>query len=59
MGAYHDSVQRTEVLAVAVICALLNGTFDTLVSLAAHLTSSFILRFGVSMAENEENIMDF
>lgn len=36
MGAHHDAVQRTVVFRIAVVSALLNGAFDTLVCFAAH-----------------------
>ena len=36
MGADQDAVQRTVVLAVTVISALLNGAFDALVGLVVH-----------------------
>ena len=41
VGAYKNTIQRTEVFGVAVIGALLNGTFDALVGVAAHNNSSF------------------
>ena len=41
VSAYKNSIQRTEVFGVAVIGALLNGTFDALVGVAAHNNSSF------------------
>ena len=36
MGTHQDPVQRAVVLAVAVVSALLDGTFDALVSMAVH-----------------------
>ena len=36
MGAYHDSIQRTVVLGVAVISTLLNGAFNALVCMTVH-----------------------
>ena len=41
VGAYKNTIQRTEVFGVAVIGALLNGAFDALVGVAAHNNSSF------------------
>ena len=43
VGAHQDTIQRAVVLAVAVVCAGLNSTFDGLVSMAVHKTSSFYL----------------
>ena len=37
MGTNQNAIQRAVVLAVAVICAGLNGAFDTLVCIAVHL----------------------
>lgn len=31
MGTHHDAVQRAEILILAMVRALLNGTLDTLV----------------------------
>ena len=36
MGAYHDSIQRTVVLILTVVCALLHGALDALVGIAVH-----------------------
>ena len=36
VGAHQNPVQGAVVLAVAVICAGLNGTFDTLICMAIH-----------------------
>ena len=41
VGTYQNAVQRTVVLAVAVVSALLNSTLNTLVCLAVH--NSFLL----------------
>ena len=37
VGAHQNLVQRAVVLVLAVVCAVLNGTFDTLVGVAVHL----------------------
>ena len=37
VGAHHDLVQRAAVLAVAVVSALLDGAFDTLVGVGVHI----------------------
>lgn len=36
VSAHQDPVQRAVVFRIAVVCALLNGAFDTLVCFAAH-----------------------
>jgi len=36
MGANQDPVQRTVVLVLAVVCALLDGTFNALVCVTVH-----------------------
>ena len=41
MGAHQNTIQRAVVSAVAVMCALLHGAFDTLVCIAVHC--SFLL----------------
>ena len=41
MGAHQNAIQRAVVLAVAVVCARLNGAFDALICIAVH--SSFLL----------------
>ena len=42
MGAHQDAVQRAVVLVLAVISALLDGAFDTLVGMTVHgFLSSF------------------
>jgi hypothetical protein len=43
MGAHQNAVQGAVVFAVAVVCALLNSTFDALVGFAVHCFSSFDL----------------
>ena len=45
VGAHQNAIQGAVVLGVAVICAGLNGAFDTLVSIAVHLL--FLLYFGL------------
>ena len=41
MGTYQDAVQGAVVLAVTVMCTLLNGTFNGLVGVTIHSDSSF------------------
>ena len=43
VGTNHNTFQGAVVCLVAVMCALLNGTFDALVSIAVH--SPFLLLF--------------
>ena len=43
MGADQNAIQRTVVLAVAMICALLNGTLDALVCMAVHVHFLLVL----------------
>ena len=49
VGAHQDLVQRTVVLVAAVMGALLDGTFNTLVSMTIHRKTSFEIGFGNSM----------
>ena len=49
MGTYQDSLQRTEILLAAVVCALLNGTLDTLVCMAVHVFYSSFFRDSASI----------
>ena len=37
MGAHQDAVQGAVVLAVAMVCAGLDGAFDALVGMAVHI----------------------
>ena len=41
MGAHQNAVQGAIVLAVAVVCTLLNGAFDALICMTVHISSSF------------------
>lgn len=41
VGTYQDTIQRAVVLAVAMVCALLNGAFNALVCVTIHIPSSF------------------
>ena len=41
VGTHQDPVQRTVVLILAVISALLDGAFDALVGMAIHKNASF------------------
>ena len=52
MATNQDSIQRAEVLSVAVVCTLLNGALDALIGIAIHVFSPPLIRFGISMAHS-------
>jgi len=56
VGAHQDAVQRAEILGVAVVCAGLNGTFDTLIGLAVHFVPLLIFEFAIIMARERETM---
>ena len=58
MGADQDFVQRTVVLVAAVMGALMDGTFDTLVSMTIHRKASFEIGFGNSMVSFQKTIQE-
>ena len=47
VGTHQNPVQRAVVLAVAVVCAGLDGAFDTLVCMAVH--KCYLLLFGTAL----------
>ena len=47
MGAHQNAVQRTVVLVLAVVCALLDGAFDALVSVTVHCCFLLLNDFGI------------
>ena len=47
MGAHQDAVQRTVVLVLTVVCALLDGAFDALVSVTVHFCFLLLNDFGI------------
>ena len=49
MGTHQDLIQGAVVLALAVVCALLNGAFDGLVCIAIHVFFLLLIDFGLSM----------
>ena len=51
VGAHQNLVQRAVVLVLAVVCAVLNGTFDTLVSVVVHLKILLFIWFVCSMPD--------
>ena len=60
MGSHQDAVQRAVVLAVAVVCTLLNGAFDALVCIAAHSSFLLLLNSGlVWLPASERNMEKF
>ena len=58
MGAHQDLVQRTVVLVAAMVGTLLDGTFDTLVSMTIHRKASFEIGFGNSMGSFRKIIQE-
>ena len=58
MGAHQNLVQRTVVLVAAVMGALLDGTFDTLVCMTIHRKASFESGFGNSMGSFRKIIQE-
>ena len=58
VGANQDFVQRTVVLVAAVMGALLDGTFDTLVCMTIHRKASFEIGFGNSMGSFQKTIQE-
>ena len=50
MGTHQNTVQRAVVLAVAMVCALLDGTLDTLICMAVHVRFLLLFEFRLSMA---------
>ena len=56
VGAHQDPVQRAEVLGVAVVGTLLDGTLDALVGVAVHIRSLLISWYTVSMTGNEDSM---
>ena len=51
VGAHQNLVQRAVVLVLAVVCAVLDGTFDTLVGVVVHLKILLFIWFGCSMPD--------
>ena len=49
VGAHQNLVQRAVVLILAVVRAVLNGTFDALVGVVVHLKILLFIWFGCSM----------
>ena len=58
MGANQDFVQRTVVLVTAMMGALLDGTFDTLVCMTIHRKASFEIGFCNSMDSGGESMQE-
>lgn len=54
VGAHQNAVQRAVVLALAVMCALLNGTLDALICLVCHGMLLLFLDFALSMAQKSQ-----
>ena len=51
MGAHQNLVQRAVVLVLAVVCAVPDGTFDTLVGVVVHLKILLFIWFVCSMPD--------
>ena len=51
VGAHQNLVQRAVILVLAVVCAVLDGTFDTLVGVVVHLKNLLFIWFGSSMPD--------
>ena len=49
MGAHQNLIQGAVVFVTAVVRALLDGAFDTLVGMTVHKIASFEIGFGNSM----------
>ena len=58
MGAHQDLIQRAVVLMAAVMGALLDGTFNTLVGMTVHKIASFEMGFGNSMVCFQKTIQE-
>ena len=58
MGTHQDPVQRTVVLVLTMVCALLNGAFDALVGMTVHKKASFEIGFADSMAHAAESMLE-
>lgn len=54
MSAYQNPIQRAVICLIAVICALGNGTFDTLICFAIHIFVLLFLVIGL-VCTNPEN----
>ena len=53
VGAHGDPVQGAVVGVVAVVSALLDGAFDTLVGMTAHKNTSFVLSTAIVCAKRK------
>ena len=51
VGAHQNLVQRAVILVLAVMCAVPDGTFDTLVGVVVHLKILLFIWFGCSMPD--------
>ena len=55
MGTYHNAIQRTIVLALAMMGTLLDGTLNTLIG-TIHLIFPPLFEFKTSIASQRESI---
>ena len=58
VGTYQNPIQRTVVLTLAMIGALLDGTLDALVGMAVHGHFLLLIGFGNSMVSHEKLIQE-
>lgn len=59
MGAHQDAIQGAVVLISAVMRALLDGTFDTLICMTIHRKSSFDIGYGHIIGRNQQIIPEY
>ena len=53
VSAYQNAIQRTKVLALAVVCALLDGALNALVGMIVHTKYLLLSKLGVSMCRKK------
>ena len=58
MGTHQNPVQGAVILAVAVVCAGLDSTFDALVCMAVHKRILLFVWYGISMAGSQKGIQE-
>ena len=58
VGAHQNLVQRAVVLVLAVVCAILNGTFNALVGVVVHLKILLYIWFVCSMPDFPQAIRE-
>ena len=58
MGTNQNPLQRAEIFLTAVVCALLDSTFNALVGVTVHKKASFVFGFGNSMGFFQESMQE-